>query len=105
MQGYWSITELDVPRPPTIRFLRARSSEISGVLELAQHPPHPVPADSLIRPRALLQRVWERHQSNLPTIGFCDQPTRHRARVELQPNIIDQCTWNRDPTTLWMLDA
>jgi hypothetical protein len=55
MQGHWNITELDVPHPATIRFLRARSSEIAGVFELAQHPPHSVPAHSLARSRALLQ--------------------------------------------------
>jgi len=105
MQGHWSITELDVPRPSTIWFLRARSSEISGVLELAQHPPHPVSAHAFLRTRALLQQVGERYQSNLPTIGLCDQPARHRAGVELQARIIDQCTRDRDPTTLRMLDA
>ncbi len=105
MQGHWSITELDSPRPSTITFFGARSSEISGVLEFAQHPPHPIPAHSLPRSRSLLQQVRERNEPNLPAIGFCDQPTRDRASVELQPRIIDQCTRDRDPTTLTLLDS
>jgi hypothetical protein len=44
MEGHWRITERDSPRPSTIQFLRALSSEISGVLQFARHPPHAVPA-------------------------------------------------------------
>jgi hypothetical protein len=90
--SYDSIGELDSPRPSTVTFLRARSSEISGILEFAQHSPHSVPAYAFTWTRATLQQVRQRPQANLPTIGFCDQPSRDTARVELQASIIDQCT-------------
>jgi len=90
MEGHWRITERDSPRPSTIQFLRALSSEISGVLQFARHPPHAVPAHAFPRPRALLQRVRERNEPNLSVVGFCDQPIRNRTGVDLRPRIIDQ---------------
>ena len=60
MERHRGILKLDSPRPPTISFLRARSSEISGILKFAQYSPHPVAAHSLTRTCALLQQVRQR---------------------------------------------
>src|ERR1700679_146047 len=99
------VREFDLPSPLSVGLAHPAPRDVARGLELAEEPPHLVPADMLAWSTFLLEQIGQSASANLPSGRFGHEPCREPARVELEVHIGDQSARDGLPVSCSFLDA